>query len=408
MTHVDIAIIGNGLTSASLLCALKNTPLSIAILDEKPPYNTGHPPAQDGRPISLTEGSLNILDKLGLPPCSLPSSTPLYHLHISEQNQLGHMAFNAQEFQLNQLGAVIPYTQLEHTLQTQAAKKNKVQFIQTSKLLSITSPTAHQPHITLRYQTQDQQQSLSAHLLIGADGTHSFCRKQLSLPTEILHRNEQALIFELTLSSPHPHRAYQRFSRHGSMALLPLFSANKMRCVWIPSSHNLSPPSDTKALAVIQSVYQNYLPPIQACRSLGHFPLQHVFCKKPYTDGAVLLGNAAHTFYPITAQGYNLTLRDTIELANVIQHAHEKQQPLGAAHTLEQYHHHRSKDLQMTRLITRTTQDLFGLYLPGLGVARGLGLLTMQMIRPLKKRLAYRMMGLTSTDYCTSPTDHVR
>ena len=129
---------------------------------------------------------------------------------------------------------------------------------------------------------------------------------------------------------------------------------------------------------------------------LSSFPLQTVIAKEQSVPGFLLIGNAAHTIYPLAAQGFNLGLCDVAALAQVLQEAHQQNKSIDTTVVLEKYLIWRKDDQQKIICLTHHIAQLFGLQMPLLGDIRGLGLFGTQLLMPIKHRLAKQLMGLAN------------
>jgi 2-octaprenyl-6-methoxyphenol hydroxylase len=93
-----------------------------------------------------------------------------------------------------------------------------------------------------------------------------------------------------------------------------------------------------------------------------------------------LIGEAAHVFPPIGAQGLNLGLRDVAALVEVA----DARDP-GAADGLAAYERSRASDVRTrTRAVDALNRSLLSDLLP-VDFARGLGLLALDSIAPLRR-----------------------
>ena len=104
-------------------------------------------------------------------------------------------------------------------------------------------------------------------------------------------------------------------------------------------------------------------------------------------DRVVFLGNAAHTLHPVAGQGFNLGLRDVAMLAQC-----------AAEHGLSvkaqtRYQIARVSDQEMIMTSTDALVSLFNNQLPGIGLARRLGLVALDNSKILKNMLLRHAKG---------------
>ena len=129
-------------------------------------------------------------------------------------------------------------------------------------------------------------------------------------------------------------------------------------------------------MSFLQNIFEGRLN-IKNCQKIAEFPLKTIIAEKQTLPSFLLLGNAAHTIYPVAAQGFNLGLRDVSVLRDYGLIDYEQR--------VQQY--------QQT--IYKITSELIGLFeLPLIGCVRGLGLLTTDLIKPLKNALGNKLMGV--------------
>ncbi len=184
-----------------------------------------------------------------------------------------------------------------------------------------------------------------------------------------------------------PGVAYERFTRHGPAALLPL-PGGRASLVWCVGSDDdpVAELSDTQRLAVLNTIFPAAVTPLRSISPLKRFPLG-LNAERTLTDGrTVRIGNAAQTLHPVAGQGLNLGLRDAAELVNLLRRGGD----IDAA--LRRLEWQRGPDRWALIATTDFLARSFTWALPGAGAARGLGLAALQALPPLKSLLARQMM----------------
>ncbi|HAG61920.1 MAG: hypothetical protein CMF55_03120 [Legionellales bacterium] len=400
MQHYDLIIIGNGLAGASLIQTIKHLPLRIALLDRQhlthqhlPNNNTS-----DTRPITLNHTSTTILDTLGLWSELSHQATPLQHLLITEQGRFGQFHLSAEEINTSSLGHVIPYTQLEHQLHSYPTDALSINRLTSHQLLEIIN---NSEGATVTYLDEEQHtHSLHAPLLIAADGTHSPVCEHLNITSTCHDSGAQAYVIQAQLSKPtaHPSTAYQRFTQLGSFAWLPQWTAQQARIVCtIPKRHlDAIKTWDEQAwISHLNEIYQGRQPAIDSGKITGQYPLMIQTQETCVHDSTILIGNAAHTLYPITAQGFNLTLLSVAKLAEILTNNYQQYQSLKHKTSLSHYNDWcKSTHTQVTQHTQRIDQ-LFNS--PLIGPARSFGLLAANIHPVFKKHLIKPFLGQHTT-----------
>jgi 2-octaprenyl-6-methoxyphenol hydroxylase len=376
----DIIIVGGGLVGASLAASLASLPLKIAIIEA----STSN---QDARVIALNYVSARIFEAIGLWPQM--QHTAIKHIHISDRGHWGMLRLSHTDLNLPALGYVLTAQNIGQALQT---KLQAVDFIApaTAQYLGL-----EDSQITIQSQTQ----KLSAKLLIVADGANSQLCQQLNIPIQQHDYGQTAIISNLTLDRPHLSIAYERFTTHGPIALLPMLE-QQSALVW-----SLPP---ERAQSVLQLSEQEFLLAIQqefgwragrfiAATARLAYPLRRTMASSVIAPRVVIMGNAAHTLHPVAGQGFNLALRGVANLAEVLVTAWEHgEYDIGSDDLLQNYLNYQADDQLLMLNLTHNIVNLFSnQWLPAV-LARNCGLGLMETISPVKYYLMQQMLGLKS------------
>lgn len=386
----DIIVVGAGLIGTSIALALQHLNLSIIILENHLP-TTLTDTKTDSRPISLSYGSQRILNALGVWDALATQACPILSVHISEKKRFGTTRFSAAEEKVPALGYVVPFAALQSTLYHHTIKQKNITLfpIETIKKINCDHHGAE-----ILVTTASGEKSFQANLLIAADGTNSTCRDLLHIDCDTQNTGDFAHIYRLTLLAPHDNTAYERFTENGVLAILPLLEKKSAQLVWTMTpkiSEKISSWDEKKILAFLQDAFAERLS-IDSIKKFSQFPLQTKIADFQIKESAVLLGNSAHTIYPVAAQGFNLGLNDVALLADVITDAHKNNLPIGALSTLKKYESAAHKNQTAIFEMTSSLTTLFDF--PLIGCARGFGLLATDLIYPIKNKLAKRAMGI--------------
>ncbi len=184
-----------------------------------------------------------------------------------------------------------------------------------------------------------------------------------------------------------PGVAFERFTRHGPAALLPL-KDGRAALVWCVST--LDDPvrdlNDAQRVAVLNSIFHVAVGRIASVSPLKQFALG-LNAERTLTEGrTVRIGNAAQTLHPVAGQGLNLGLRDAYELV----HSLARHADVDAV--LRKLEWQRAPDRWAMIAATDFLARSFTWKLPGASAARGLGLAALQALGPVKSALARQMM----------------
>jgi 2-octaprenyl-6-methoxyphenol hydroxylase len=390
--NYDIVIAGAGLAATSLIAALSHAGFSIAVLETHLPELPKQ--SADSRPLSLTYGSKRILETVGIWQELAPQAEAIQTVHVSQANHFGVLRFRAEEEGVPALGYVVSFDELQNLLYQRAARMQSVQFIPIEKITDI-QYQAGKTAVTV--QTIQGQKMLHAQLFAAADGAHSPSRDLLGIPAIEKTSDDVALTALVELAEGHQHCAYERFTEQGIIAVLPLRNVNRCRIVWsLPKTlaATVAEWSDQQLAKYLQNALHDRLGDWRLLERGKVFPLQTVQAVEQIAKGAVLLGNAAHTLYPVAAQGFNLGLCDNAVLAEILVEARRQGLALGDRAVLTQYINRRRADQRWISGFTGAIGQFFDCQIPGLAAIRGVGLLATDLLTPLKRRLARRLLGL--------------
>lgn len=181
--------------------------------------------------------------------------------------------------------------------------------------------------------------------------------------------------------------AYERFTRHGPAALLPL-PGSRASLVWCVNSDEdpVAELDEVQRLAVLNTIFPAAVTPLRSISPLKRFALG-LNAERTLCEGrTVRIGNAAQTLHPVAGQGLNLGLRDAAELVRLLQRSGD----VDAA--LRRLEWQRGPDRWALIATTDFLARSFTWQLPGAGAARGLGLAALQALPALKTALARQMM----------------
>jgi 2-octaprenyl-6-methoxyphenol hydroxylase len=181
--------------------------------------------------------------------------------------------------------------------------------------------------------------------------------------------------------------AYERFTRHGPAALLPLRDG-RAGLVWCVASDDdpVRELDGAQRVTVLNTIFHPSTPRIAETSPLKSFPLG-LSAERTLTDGrTVRIGNAAQTLHPVAGQGLNLGMRDAFELVRSLTRTRD------IAAVLRKLEWQRAPDRWAMIAATDFLARSFTWTLPGAGAARGLGIAALQALGPLKSAIARQMM----------------
>jgi len=187
---------------------------------------------------------------------------------------------------------------------------------------------------------------------------------------------------------PHaPGVAYERFTRHGPAALLPL-KDGRAGLVWCVDDRDdpVRDLDDAQRVAVLNTIFHPRTPRLATVTPMKAFALG-LSAERTLSDGrTVRIGNAAQTLHPVAGQGLNLGFRDAFELVAAL----AKRRDVDAV--LRRLEWQRAPDRWAMIAATDFLARSFTWTLPGAAAARGLGIAALQALGPVKSAIARQMM----------------
>ena len=389
-TALHLAIVGAGPVGLTLaLHAARTLPHASITLFDARPHNANV--AADPRTLAMSLGSVQMLQRLGAWPAA--AAEPILQVHVSQQPPTLATHWGQPEVLLQHsamrvplLGAVLPYGALVATLQAawlrEAAAQPQRMHSRFGTAVQALKPLPEGVEV-------DAGIADSFDLAVVAEG--GVFGEQVRKP---LTRDygQTAWVGSVQLQGGQRGRAFERFTRQGPAALLPLPPATdgtlRAALVWCVNAtddtvHSLS---DAQRLAVLNTVFPASAGRITAVSPLKGLPLGLNAERTLVQQRTVRIGNAAQTLHPVAGQGLNLGLRDAHTLvASLRSHA-------DVDRALQRTEWQRAPDRWATIATTDFLARSFTWQLPGAPSLRGLGLAALQAAPPLQRWLAHRMM----------------
>ncbi len=395
MQEFDFAILGGGMVGSTLALALSRLEDAqgrkprILLLESRRPQSLQHP-GFDARAIALSYGSQQMLSELGLWREFIPNSAPIHSIHVSDRGHFGRVELTAREYGLPVLGRVV---ELHGVGQRLLQRLESTAAIRYQAPASVTDLELQDDAVVIH---RADGEPVRSRLLLLADGGESSWRDKLGLTWHQESFEQSALITTILSRGAPSHRAWERFTGSGPLALLPL-GDNRLSMVWSLHSDAASEAlgwSDALFLAQLQQAFG-----YRAGRFIqtGVRHLYPLFLRKTQTTRhhrLLLLGNAAQQLHPVAGQGFNLGLRDVMTLYRQLQPVWRAGQDPGAASVLHSYASARHTDVDTTIWMTSSLARLFASSSAPLVAGRTLGLAAMNRCALLKEHLARQALGL--------------
>ena len=381
---VDVAIIGGGMVGASLALALAGSGRSV-LLVESVPFGGASQPSFDERTTALGNASRRIFASLGVWKALAAEASAITAIHVSDAGRFGFSRLNAAEQGIDAFGFVVPNRRIGAALWERLGAAPDLTLRVPARVVDVAM--AAEGVRLLIAGDSGSPEAVTARLVVAADGAHSEIRAAAGIEASVEDYGQVAVVANVSADRPHGGVAYERFTRQGPLAVLPLHDG-ALAVIWA-----CRPQLASELLALDDRAYLQQLQLrfgwragrfVRAARR-GSYPLKLTRAAATVATRTVLIGNAAQALHPVAGQGFNLGLRDAAMLAEVIVGA---EGDVGAPQLLQHFAAWRSQDRRGVIGFTDGLVKLFAATSPGIGVLRDFGLLLFDLSLPAKSALS--------------------
>ena len=355
--ETDVVIVGAGLVGLSAAVAFAKQGKSVSLVDAKP--KMGEKTADwDARIYAISPESEAWLKDLGVW-AEVDDSRVCAIDEMDLWLEAEALSLKSGDANLSKLGVIIENQNLMAAL-WQKVTTLEIAVISEVNCLKIENSAEAIKLKFYNQKKQDNQQQISAQLLLAADGVNSWVRNQFNIGVQYKDFNQTAIVANFSCQKPHQHSAKQWFASHETLALLPLVGQN-VSIVWsLPTDRagellELSNDEFTHAL----EIHTNYaLGDLNLIGEVFAYKLCQQTALVTTVERLVLMGDAAHQVHPMAGQGVNLGFRDVMELTSLATKLHVMQD-LGDEAFLRQYARARKADTLAMNSLTSGLDSLF-------------------------------------------------
>jgi 2-octaprenyl-6-methoxyphenol hydroxylase len=382
--EVDVIVTGAGTAGLSAAIALALSGFSvicIGAIDTK----------ANGRTVALFEGSLRFYHALGLWPRLSDAAAPIETIAMIDATgsrvPIPNVEFAAAEIGLPAFGANIENNELSARLAAIAQELPNLS-LRTEWLVDIASDAGAIEAIF------ESGNKVRGKLLVAADGRGSTARRKARIAARTWTYPQSALTVLLAHEKPHRNRSVEFHTRTGPCTFVPLRgredASNRSSLVWLMSPAQALRRRDLSSAALASELEDQTARIFGTLRldgPCGYFPMSGMRVTRLTGPRLALLGEAAHVFPPLAAQGLNLSLRDTAVLVDCLEMARSQGRDIGEADVLKLYAGTRRPDIDLrTHGIDVLNRSLLSDFLP-VDLFRGMGLLAFAAIGPLRRAI---------------------
>ncbi len=398
----DIVIVGGGLVGMSLAVALAKSPCSVLLLEQNEAAPL-HANVLDLRTTGLTRSSEQMFMQTGVWQKIATAATSIQRLDVSEQGNFGGARIDANQHGISPIGYMVPNHHLITTLSEQVAQLANIKILSPA---SLESAQINSSGYEIKVNHNGEQVSFTTSLLVGSDGGNSKVRSLLDIDVEYKSYQQSAIITNVKTQKAHQNIAYERFTQHGPLAVLPI-QDNCCALIWTQAEGNAEQylqMNDQMFLQSLQKAFGYRLGKFLEVGRRSAYPLSLTTSNKLTGPHAVLIGNAAQTVHPVAAQGFNLGLRDVHTLTQMLTKADFNPRNFDAM--LNEYEKKRAPDRDHVIKLTDGLTRVFAPQAWPAKMLRGIGVRIISSVPALQRGVLRRNLGLRHFMSDTKIKDH--
>ena len=301
-----IAVVGAGLVGCAAALAL----------EQSFPGETVHvaPPSNgDERTTALLMDAVGTLDRLGVWDEARPHAAPLRTMQLLDGSsrlvRARPLDFEAREVGLEQFGFNVRNDALVTVMERLIAERRVPRAVEAARR------NGEGWSLLL-----DDGSELRCEAVVAADGRDSRLREAAGIGARRWSYDQVALVTTFAHELPHEDRSVEFHTETGPCTQVPLLAApeapHRSSLVCVVRGH------EADRIAALSRAEQNdeiaarlhhQFGAITVERPLAGYPLRGLIADAFGRDGVFLVGEAAHVFPPIGAQGANLGFRDIVD-----------------------------------------------------------------------------------------------
>jgi 2-octaprenyl-3-methyl-6-methoxy-1,4-benzoquinol hydroxylase len=385
----DVLIVGGGMVGATVACALGDSDLRVALIEQSRPEEFSPEQAHDLRVSALSIASQQILQTVGAWNSVLAARVcPFKRMRVWET--AGDTEFNCDVIDYDALGYIV-----ENRVTQLALLHRTGTFSNIELLCPATIKQIHYVAGKARVELEDGA-VLSAKVVVGADGGQSRLRHAVGLGVTSWDYQQHAMVIYVETDYGQQDITWQRFVPTGPQAFLPL-TGNYGSIVWYNTPdevRRLKALSAPELLAELTETFPDCLGKINEILGVASFPLKRQHAQEYVKQGVALVGDAAHMINPLAGQGVNIGLLDAAMLAEVLIDASNKGKNIADLEVLKRYERlRRNENLKMMTVMDLFYRTFSNSVMP-IRFFRNLGLSLAERITPLKNKVMRGAMGL--------------
>ena len=373
MAERSVAVVGGGLAGLVTALAVARTGRRVDLVD---------PDGEraDARTTAMLEPTVAVLRSLGVWSEIEPDTAALRTMRIIDGSRrllrAPTVSFDASEIGRGAFGHNVPNAVAARALRSAIEREDAITS-HPSRVATI-EHEADSVGLTLEGGT-----CLEAALVVGADGRASPVRRAANIRARDWSYPQAAIVTTFRHELPHGDMSTEFHTEHGPATQVPL-PGRRSSLVWVTTPHEAERlaalPGDALSTAVEERL-ASILGRVDVDGPVQRFPMAAMIAESYAGHRTMLVGEAAHAFPPIGAQGFNLTMRDVVDASEMQRDAADP----GAADITRGYAALRGRDAQLRTLaVDALNRSLLSGLLP-VQAAKAVGLGALKALPPLRQ-----------------------
>ena len=370
----DICIIGGGLAGKTAALKLAQTGSTVILCAPKTEMT-------DTRTTALLMQTVSFFEELGIWTKLHEKAFPLKTMRIVDgSNRLirtPQTDFKSSEIDLEAFGYNLKNADILTVLGQEISQSPNIKKIEGT----VQSVSSQDNKENVSIETDEGVKTITTNFVVGADGRNSIVRNSKSVDAREWEYPQSAIVVNFKHEKPTQFTSTEFHTESGPFTIVP-HSHHNAGLVWMEKPEtveNLLSLKTSEFERILEDKMQSFLGKVTLINTPGSFPIKGLVANQFGDDNWALIGEAAHVFPPIGAQGFNLGIRDIEAIAETLSR-YTNQENRG-----QHYNRSRTHDINTrTYGVDMLNRSLLSDFLP-VQMIRGVGLHVLGSIKPLRK-----------------------
>lgn len=370
----EIAVVGGGLAGYATAIGFAMEGFDTVLI--------APPPQADGRSTALIGPSVDLLEDLGIFERVRDKTQALCVMRIVDDTgrllRAPTVTFRSSEIGLDAFGYNVLNADLAEALKVRAAELGDRLTVLDDAAADL-DIEEDRVVLTLKGGT-----TVEACLVVGADGRRSVVREGAGIGLRDWSYPQTALVLNFSHAIDHGSASTEFHTRTGPFTQVPL-PGRRSSLVWVESPDKAELLVDVKPerlARIVEEKMHSILGAVEIDGPVQSFRLTGANAIRMSAGRTALVGEAAHVFPPIGAQGLNLGLRDG---AAIVAAAATSRDDPGRSQVLSRYEQSRRADVMSRSVgVDLLNRSLLADFLPA-QLARTAGLSALSAFSPLRR-----------------------